>query len=133
MIIDNNAKMVYTMFVYIRLGQDMNPNLPIHRQRLTTDRQGRICKIEVSIEQTADSNMYPPNGLKCVFKVLREKIKGDEEFEIVLLIDNHKPFGFHNHPKLPLVHDVRGVIHASSWDEAWHIFDKKVKELLDEA
>ena len=111
----------------------MNPNLPIRRQRLTTDRQGRICKIEVSIAQTADSNMYQPDGQKCVFKVLREKLKGEEEFEIVLLIDNHSPFRFHNHSQLPLNHEVRETIHASNWIEAWRIFDKKVRELLDEA
>lgn len=108
----------------------MSPRLPIHRQRVMVDAQGRVCKVDVIIEQTADTAMYPPDGKKCVFRIVREKVAGDEDFELVLLIDNHEPFGYHHHDKLPEIHGSREPIHTSSWEEAWKIFDEKMKELL---
>lgn len=50
---------------------------------------------------------------------------------MVLLIDNHMPFGFHFHPGLPSNHDEREDIHASDWQMAWEIFDRKLKELFN--
>ncbi len=111
----------------------MNPKLPIKRRWIEVDKLGRSCIVDISIDQTADHKMYPPNGIKSVFKVMREKNVGTEYFEIVYLIDNHEPYGFHEHPKLPADHDIRKMVHASSWYEAWEIFDKKIEEILDEA
>lgn len=110
----------------------MNPKLPIKRRWIEVDKKGRSCVVDISIEKTADKMMYPPNGIKSVFKVMREKNVGSEDYEIVYLIDNHEPYGFHEHPKLPEDHGVRKTVHASSWDEAWEIFDKKIEEILDE-
>lgn len=110
----------------------MSPKLPIIRRRIVTDANGRTCRIEVMIEQTSDIIKYPPEGIKCVFRVFREKGLGNEEFELILLIDNHEPFGFHYHDRLPTVHDSRLSIHISNWCDAWNIFDEKLEEMLNE-
>jgi hypothetical protein len=110
----------------------MNPKLPLNKRWVEVDKQGRNCVVAISIEQTADKLMYPPSGIKSVFKVIREKNVGTEDYEIVYLIDNHEPFGFHEHPKLPADRETRRIVHASSWDEAWVLFEKKIEEILDE-
>jgi hypothetical protein len=35
-------------------------------------------------------------------------------------------------PKLPADRETRRIVYASSWDEAWVIFEKKIEEILDE-
>lgn len=106
------------------------PKLPKRRRRIVTDSEGRLCKIEVDVKQTDNFEKYGPDGIKAVFKVIRQKDGGD--FEEVILIDNHKPLGFHNHDDLPGNHNSRETICASTWQEAWDIFDSKVRELFNE-
>ena len=50
----------------------------------------------------------------------------------MVLVDNHKPFGFHYHDKLPELNSSRRVIHTDSWKEAWVMFQKMCKEVLNE-
>lgn len=110
----------------------MAPHLPIKKRWISTDKAGRTCVIEVSVEQTRDITFYPPFGLKCVFKMLRERSMGHEDFEIVLLIDNHEPFGFHVHKDLPGRRDLREALPISDWQEAWSEFEKRMTEIRDE-
>lgn len=110
----------------------MNIQLPFKHERILFDKKGKICKIEINIE-LADPKIYKPDGKKCVFRFIREQNVDGEDFEIVFLIDNHEPFGLHEHPKLPEEHGVREIIHASEWSQAWDIFDARTKELLNEA
>ena len=110
----------------------MSPRLPIIRNRILVDRLGRICVIEIRIEETTDQSKYPPDGKKCVFRLKREVQARGDVFNLILLIDNHEPFGFHWHDKLPNIHDSRKKIWATNWMEAWDIFDKKLKELINE-
>jgi hypothetical protein len=88
--------------------------------------------IEVNVESTLNRSLYPPDGVKSVFTIKREKNPGTEEFELVLLIDNHAPFGFHEHPKLPDKHDYTRTIHISSWQDAWFEFEKRIEDVLNE-
>ena len=99
----------------------MNIQLPFKHERVLFDKK------------LADPKIYKPDGKKCVFRFIREQNVDGEDFEIVFLIDNHEPFGFHEHPKLPEEHDVREIIHASEWSQAWDIFDARTRELLNEA
>jgi hypothetical protein len=110
----------------------MGPRLPIKKRWISTDKLGRTCIVEVDIEQTTNKSLYPPHGVKSVFKVKREKKPGVEDFEAVILIDNHEPFGFHEHPKLPAEHDYRKSIHISDWQDAWLEFEKRIEEILNE-
>jgi len=108
----------------------MKKRYPVWHQRYVVDGLGRTCRVEVLIEQTSDFIKYPPEGKKCTFRLLRETGFLDDEFELVMLIDNHAPYGFHYHDKLPHHHDSRVKLMVFSWREAWIIFDQKVKELL---
>jgi hypothetical protein len=108
----------------------MKLKFPIYRQKNLIDDVGRICRVEVFIEQTSDASKYPPDGKKCIFRLFREKTVGSDKFELIFLIDNHEPFGFHYHDQLPSQHHSRVRILTSNWQEAWIIFDRKVKELL---
>jgi hypothetical protein len=110
----------------------MKSRLPINKRWIAVDGQGRICICEVHIEQTSNKTLYPPDGVKSVFKVKREKTPGGEDFEAVILIDNHEPFGFHVHSRLPEQNDFRETIHVSSWQEAWIEFEEKIEEILNE-
>lgn len=106
------------------------PKLPITRSMIKAGRRnGEAFKIDVSIVQTNDFDKYPPDGIKAIYRVL--KIRTDvDEAELVVLIDNHKPFDYHEHDKLPLEHDSRKNISATNWQEAWKIFDLKIKEVI---
>ena len=79
------------------------------------------------VEQTKDKDKYPLEGVKSAFKVF--KVNDSGEKELVILIDNHRPLGFHEHIGLP-EQEPRKEIHASNWQEAWEIFERKVKELI---
>ena len=103
------------------------PNLPIDREILKIDSSGDIYTIEVLIKQTEDLDKYPPEGIKAVFRILKNKTDGDE---LVLLIDNHRPIGFHEHDELPENHESRKKIDAETWQEAWLVFDVKRKEVI---
>lgn len=111
----------------------MAPRLPIKKRWIGTDKSGRTCVIEVSVEQTTRTSLYPPDGIKSVFKIKREGTPGAEDFEVVVLIDNHEPFGFHEHPKLPVKHSYRKSIHVSDWKSAWIEFEKRIEEILNES
>jgi hypothetical protein len=124
--------LVYTQVVYTLKVQGMSPKFPILKRWSETDSSGRVCLIFISIELTCNKDFYPPSGIKSVFRVLRQKTAGVDTYEAVLLIDNHEPFGFHEHPKLPENHDIRRFLKVDNWQDAWNIFDVKLKELLDE-
>lgn len=109
----------------------MSPKMPIHKSWVDIDSRGRECKVDIMIEASNDLIKYP-DGKKCVFRALREKHAGTQEFELVLLVDNHQPFGYHHHDSLPALHNSRKPISAKNWEQAWHIFKAKLKKVLYE-
>ena len=111
------------------MGTVKKPNLPIDKIRVETDSNGDMYTIEVSIEQTNDCDKYTPDGIKSIFRILKTNFENGER-ELVVLIDNHKPIGYHEHDELPENHDSRREIHADNWQEAWDIFDTKIKETI---
>lgn len=110
-----------------------DPRLPIKKRWIFTDKLGRTCIAEVSIQRTSNKSLYPPDGVKSVFIVKRERTIGSDNFEAIVLIDNHEPFGFHQHSKLPEKHEYRQAIHALRWQDAWHEFEKLIEEILNES
>ncbi len=101
----------------------------IKKSSITTGKDGFRYKIDVSIEDHEDADKYP-EGVKAVFKLIRLDKNVDGETELVVLIDNHKPLGFHSHDKLPENHDYREPLHLTDWNEAWSIFQAKCREIL---
>lgn len=110
------------------MGSDKCPKLPIKKHWIGTGKDGESYAVDVSIEQTTDKIKYPPSGVKSVFRVF--KIDSDGERELLILIDNHEPFGFHEHDKLPHKHDSRIEIHTDDWQGAWSVFEKRIKEIF---
>ena len=102
--------------------KDEGPKLPIDKKWNAIGKNGNIYIISISVKQTEDKLKYPPMGIKSTFTVLM--LEEDSESKLKLLIDNHEPFGFHEHTGLP-AKVPRESIHASSWQEAWNIFEKK--------
>lgn len=90
------------------------------------DRSGRMLRIEIEKEEGRDPKKYRPNGIKWRMRIVREKVPGGGDFEIIFLIDNHDDFGFHSHPNLPEDHDVREIIPTDNWEDAWNIFSNEV-------
>lgn len=108
-----------------------NPLLPILENWSIIGRSGLTYKVEVRIEQTSDQIKFPPSGIKCSFKVMSENLFGKNE--LLILIDNHEPHGFHYHDRLPEVHDSRKSINAKNWQKAWNYFDQILKEIINES
>ena len=104
------------------------PKLPIQRDLRLTGKDGKFYVADVSIKKTSDTNKYPPDGIKAVFRLFNLKDTGEKE--LVVLIDNHEPFGFHEHLK-PLERELRKKLHISDWQQAWGEFQNKIKEISD--
>jgi hypothetical protein len=103
--------------------------LPIKQSSIASDQSGKRYKWEVSVEDSTDTLNYP-EGVKAVFRLVRLDINQESDSELVILIDNHRPIGFHSHDKLPEIHDFRTPLHITKWKEAWNIFQTKCKEIL---
>lgn len=108
-----------------------SPQLPINLEWRKFDKKGNSFLVRVEVIQTNQKERYPPDGIKAVFKVF--KMAQDEGNRLICLIDNHEPFGFHEHDRLPFEHDSRTILHVKNWQEAWSIFDQKLKEIFYEA
>lgn len=103
--------------------------MDINKSSITTGADGCRYKIEVYIKDHDDAAMYP-EGVKAVFKMIRLDVNEDNESELLVLIDNHQPLGFHSHAKLPENHDYRQRLYTSDWREAWSMFQEKYREIL---
>ena len=101
----------------------------ISRSSITVGKNGFRYKVEISIEEHWDLERYP-EGVKAVFKLIRLDINDDFESELVVLIDNHHPYGFHSHDKLPREHGHRVRLCLSDWRQAWEVFQEKCQEIL---
>lgn len=102
---------------------------PIKKSSITIGKDGFRYKIDVSIGDHEDVDKYP-EGVKAVFKLIRLDINDEGETELVVLIDNHKSFGFHSHNKLPENHAYREPLQLDDWNKAWSIFQAKCWEIL---
>ena len=67
-----------------------------------------------------------PLGLKVKYVLL----DSDGEFAR-LLVDNHEPFGFHLHTRLPEDHSVREILPTTDYNEALQIFLKEVERIVN--
>jgi hypothetical protein len=103
--------------------------LPIDRVYFAQGRNGNSFRVEVSVNEAINLDKYP-EGVKAVFRML--KILDDGEEVLMALVDNHKPFGFHYHDRLPDIHKSREAIHTDSWKDAWVKFQEICKEILNE-
>lgn len=103
---------------------------PIDKEFIKQGADGFRYKIEISVETHEDTDRYP-EGVKAVFKMIRLDVGEENKTELVVLVDNHRPFGFHSHDELPENHDDRTELHIDNYKEAWTIFQGKCKEILN--
>ncbi len=101
----------------------------IDRSSITTGKDGHRYKTSVFIEEHQDADKYP-EGVKAIFRLIRLDVNDENESELVVLVDNHKPFGFHSHDALPENHGYRVQLHLDDWREAWKVFQVKCQEIL---
>lgn len=66
-----------------------------------------------------------PEGIKAKFALQNIETK-----EILLLIDNHAPYSYHMHAKLPTDHEKRGPMTVTSYKEALAIFFEEVERII---
>ena len=95
-----------------------------------SDKQGRKYKVVIHIEETTKEKKYP-EGVKAVYKLFRLNTNGEEE--LIVLMDNHQPYGFHEHPKLPSDKNVREPLGTTNWKEVRSLFQEKCKEKFNES
>jgi hypothetical protein len=67
-----------------------------------------------------------PDGYKVNFVLVDLR-----NLEPVLIVDNHKPFGYHLHPDASEDHNSRIELHVNTPYEALEIFLEKAKEFSD--
>ena len=48
-----------------------------------------------------------------------------------LLVDNHEPFGFHMHTRLPEDRSIREILPTTDYNEALQIFLKEVERIVN--
>jgi len=73
-----------------------------------------------------DRSLRFPQGIKAKF-LLQNK----EDRSLMLLMDNHEPFGFHMHTRLPHDPDHRIPVHVHDYREAIIYFKEEVRRLLE--
>lgn len=91
----------------------------------TLDRYGRQYRVVVYIEEANRTEQYP-EGVKALYKLFR--LNNESSEELVILMDNHEPFGFHKHHKLPRDKYQRRSLGTKDWKEVWQIFQERCKE-----
>lgn len=77
--------------------------------------------------QSVPKNTNRPDGYKANFVLL----DGDTA-ELVLLVDNHHPFGYHIHPIPNKDKNVRETLNVNGPFEALELFLEKVRRMNDE-
>ena len=102
--------------------------LPVVVDYAFTGKDRNEYSVDIEVFQTENLVMFP-EGVSGTFRLF--KINESGEKELLYLIDNHAPYGFHEHDKLPSLHDSRINIHVKNWQEAWDKFQVKCRELTE--
>ncbi len=102
--------------------------LPVIIDYAFTGNNGIEYLADIQVYETENFAMFP-EGISGTFRLFKVTETGEKE--LVYLIDNHAPYGFHEHDKLPNDHDSRVTIHVKSWQEAWDKFQVKCREITE--
>lgn len=91
-----------------------------------TGTDGNEYSVEIEVYETQNLAMFS-EGVSGTFRLF--KIDQNGETKLIYLIDNHAPYGFHEHDELPDNRESRVTIHAKNWQEAWDKFQVKCREI----
>jgi hypothetical protein len=100
--------------------------LPVITDYALTGADGHEYSVEVEVYETQNLTIFPEgvSGTFRLFKIDEEGLR-----QLIYLIDNHAPHGFHEHDELPENHESRLTIHVKNWQEAWDKFQVKCREI----
>ncbi len=91
--------------------------------RQITIKNGKYVAI-IKVMEVSKNNKFP-DGIKAKF-VLQDIELGFAR----LLVDNHQPFGFHMHTKMPQEKDHREVLESTNYSEALDMFFEEVERIV---
>ena len=80
--------------------------------------------VTITVYEVEKSKKFP-EGIKAKFL-----LKNSYEGYARLLVDNHQPFGFHMHTRLPLDKDHREVLDVSDHNVALEFFMDEVERII---
>lgn len=100
----------------------MKAKVLIDRRLVLGDTNKFVAKIQVLSVQK--SERYP-QGIKAKF-VLLNTVEGTPR----LLVDNHEPYGFHVHTRLPKEHDHREKLETTDHEEALRLFLAEAERIV---
>ena len=80
--------------------------------------------VSIKVYEVEKSKKFP-EGIKAKF-VLRDIERGSSR----LLVDNHEPFGFHMHTRLPQEKDHRVKLDVKEHNEALTLFFEEVERIV---
>ena len=99
----------------------MKASLLIHREQVLSD--GKYVVI-IKVYEVEKSKKFP-DGIKANFV-----LKNTEGSFARLLVDNHQPYGFHMHTKLPHDRDHREILTVKDYEEALAFFMDEVERII---
>jgi hypothetical protein len=100
--------------------------LPVITDYAFTGTDGNEYIVEIDVYETQNLTMFP-EGVSGTFRLF--KLDQDGERKLIYLIDNHAPYGFHEHDELPENHESRVKIHVKNWQESWDKFQDRCLEI----
>jgi hypothetical protein len=80
--------------------------------------------VTITVYEVEKSKKFP-EGIKAKFL-----LQDSEDGTARLLVDNHQPFGFHMHTKLPRDKDHREVLDVKDHEEALAFFMTEVERII---
>lgn len=85
-----------------------------------------LFKAFVKVQKIPKRNKFPEGiKLNCVL------INTDLNIPL-LVVDNHEPFGYHMHTRLPYDKSFRVIIKVSSYEEAISLFMHEVQKVIND-
>ena len=100
----------------------MNKARLVQNQRIVL--KDGLFVIEVKVYEVTKSKKFPEGvKVRCV-------LIDTETLKPRLLLDNHAPFGFHLHTKLPEDSDFRVSLDIDNYEDAIKIFFDEVKKAI---
>ena len=102
--------------------------LPVIADYAFTGNDGNEYLVSIEVYETENLSMFP-EGVTGTFRLFQMSENGEKV--LVYLIDNHAPYGFHEHDELPVNHFSRALIHVKNWQEAWEKFQVKCREMIE--
>jgi hypothetical protein len=95
------------------------------RNQIVLLNQGRF-RVEIRVYGVEPSRKFPM-GIKLTCVLIDV-----EQSQPMVLLDNHEPFGFHLHSRLPEDPNFRVSLEVANYEEAISLFFKEVRRVVSD-